>query len=193
MNIHRTRLTGLCLALIALTWPYAVAQEDGEWIIRGPFGRPVAVMDEGDHWSTPILIYSDDEQEVFVPEITDPGWVSWFAATFRQNGIYSVFLYSYFPNDHWCLKYMTPTPSATKSDFAKSCAAVHYRRTQVEVDTRKKTVTIGQDVLLPTTMFYPSKSTGFSGKVASFAQIKGTPLGKKIDRVTAIIETVTKP
>jgi len=150
-------------------------------------------MDEGDHCSKPILIYSDDDQEVFIPDVTDPGWLEWFAGDFRRTGAYSVFLYSYFLNDHWCLKYVPPAPGATKSDLAKACATIHYRRTRVTVDTHKKTVTIGQDLLLTTTRFLPQKSTGLSGRVGTFAEIKGTPLGKKIERVTAILEKATPP
>jgi hypothetical protein len=189
----RIKAFTLYLSLFALAPVCSTAQEGGEWIVRGPFGRPVAVMDEGDHWSSPILVYSDDDQEVYVPDITDPGWLAWFAGDFQQTGAYSVFLYSYFLNDHWCLKYAAAAPGATKSDLAKACATIHYRRTRVTVDTHKKTVTIGQDLLLATTGFLPQKSTGLSGKVATFAEIKGSPLSKKIERVTAILEKATKP
>lgn len=191
MSCQKLRPLLLCASLLVLTCAFAVAQEEGEMIIAGPFGRPIALLDKQGVWSAPISIYSDDDLETFIPDITTPGWVYWWGPHFQRTGEYLVDIYTYYKNDHWCLTHLVPAAGHSTAEFAQSCKAVLYRRGYYKIDTRKKTVRILEDCWMTSTMLSLSQ-TGFGGRTASFAELAGTPFGKKIDRITAIIEDETK-
>jgi hypothetical protein len=149
-----------------LTCAFAVAQEEGEMIIAGPFGRPVALLDKQGVWSAPISIYSDDDVETFIPDITTPGWVYWWGPYFQRTGEYLVDIYTYYKNDHWCLTHLVPAAGHSTAEFAQSCKAVRYRRGYYKIDKRKKTVRILEDCWMTSTMLSLSQ-TGFGGRTAS--------------------------
>ncbi len=49
-------------------------------ILTGPFGDPRAVYGTGvggGDWSSIIVLYEDDDVEIFIPDITNEGWVYW--------------------------------------------------------------------------------------------------------------------
>jgi hypothetical protein len=126
------------LAAAALL-PPAFSQE---LIKLAPFGRPIAVMDEGDNWSIPISLYSDSDVEIFVPDITTEGWISWHVKQFRETGKYGVYVYSFYKNDQLCRRERIPTEHKTDPKWLQSCSALRYQRKLVELDTRKNTVRV---------------------------------------------------
>jgi hypothetical protein len=181
-------------ALFSLAVIFAGAQEDGILVIAGPFGTPVSVRDLGGTWSTPILIYSDADLETFVPDITTPGWIFWFGGRFQQTGMYTVYLYTHYKNDHWCMENVAPATGHPKDPAViDACVAMHYRRTLIEVDTRRKTMQIKRDNSIDGRgAGMPWENNWYSRKPTSLVDLAGTPTGKKIARITAIIEEETK-
>jgi TonB family protein len=86
-----------CLKIvIALVMCVTALAQQGYEIIRGPFGAIVAVRDEGHNWISPILVYSDQELELYIPDVTGGGWAFWFGQQFEANGTYPIKLYSRF-------------------------------------------------------------------------------------------------
>ena len=140
-----------CAFLFALTSVDAFGQA---LIIAGPEGRPAMVRDEAGNWSTPIRIYGDPDVEMFIPDITSAGWVSWHAAQFRQTGIYFVSLYSYCKNDHACKREMIPVGHSADPNWLQACAELHYRVQVLLVDTRKKSINITQTTLMNSDAMY---------------------------------------
>lgn len=197
----KTRTFAPYIVLFALTCLGSAGQEEGELIVAGPFGRPTAVVDHAGNWSNPISIYSDVDlgYEVFVSDITAPGWIQWNGPSFRQTGIYAVDLYTYFKNNRWCLANMVPASGYTKSALAEACAALRYRRRYIEVDTRRKIVKVVEDSLMTSTAWSSdgtiwggTNKTGLRGKTPSFADLAGTPFGKMVSHITEIVERETK-
>jgi TonB family protein len=126
------------LAAVALL-PPAFSQE---LLKLAPFGRPIAVMDDGDNWSIPISLYSDSEVEIFVPDITTEGWISWHVKQFRETGKYGVYVYAFYKNDQLCRRERIPAEHEMDPKWLEGCGALRYQRKLVEVDTRKNTVRV---------------------------------------------------
>jgi len=147
MISDQSRAFAIFTFLFALTCTCVVAQEDAVLVIAGPFGRPVSVRDWGGKWSTPISIYSDDDAETFVPDITTPGWIYWFGSTFRQTGMYDIYLYTHYKSNHWCMENVAPATGHPKDPAViEGRSQLRYRRMLIEVDTRKKTVQVKRDI-----------------------------------------------
>lgn len=134
---------------------FVVILTAGFWLLAGtvsafsqellklaPFGRPIAVMDDGDNWSIPISLYSDPDVEIFVPDITTEGWISWHVKQFRETGKYGVFVYAFYKNDELCRRERIPAEHKTDPKWLEGCSALRYQRKLVEVDTRKDTVRV---------------------------------------------------
>jgi hypothetical protein len=128
--------------LCILWWAIAVSAFSQELLKLTPFGRPIAVMDEGDNWSIPISLYSDSGVELFVPDITTEGWISWHVKQFRETGTYGVDVYTFLKNDQFCRRERIPVEHKNDPKWLESCAALRYQRKLVEVDTRKNTVRV---------------------------------------------------
>lgn len=195
MSNDPAKAPALYASLLLLACICASAQEPGTLVVAGPFGRPVAVADEVGHMSIPISIYSDPDLEIFVPDITSQGWIYWFAAGFRQTGIYEVYLYTYFKNNHWCMENVEPATGHPKDPAViEGCTALRYRRRRIKVDTRKKTVQVLQDYSMEQDGAPRTRENSWvSREPHALKEIAGSPFGKEIDRITAIIEKETTP
>jgi hypothetical protein len=73
----------------------ALSQEPPNGVIAGPFGVPRLVVNDAGVWKDPIEVYSDAKVRVFIPDITDPAWAQWYAASFREKGTYFSYFYVY--------------------------------------------------------------------------------------------------
>ncbi len=107
-------------------------------ILLGPFGEPKLVADQFENFQYPIKVYSDAEIDVFIPDVTNSGWIDWFGKPFSEKGLYEVCLYTHFKKSSFC-----------EREFAKgnpalviTCSNLYYQRRQIRVDTRNKTAMV---------------------------------------------------
>src|ERR1035438_4003556 len=125
----------ICAFIVVLiTASIATSQE---LIITAPFGRPEMVMDESGNFSQAISVYSDADVEMFVPDITSPGWIQWYAGEFKSTGTYHLYLYSFYKTDKFC-RGMIPAGQEADPRWKETCGALRYQRKLIQVDTRKK-------------------------------------------------------
>jgi hypothetical protein len=173
------------LFLCALCWATTVSAFGQEALKLGPFGKPILVMDESGNWSIPINLYSDSDVDVFIPDITTAGWISWHATQFRQTGIFLVSVFSFYKNDHLCRKNRIPVGHETDPKLLEACAALRYQRKLVSIDTRGGTITVleaivmGRDALLDPQNLTKMHST--------FPLAKAAPK-EAYDRMLAIVD-----
>ena len=121
---------------------------DMELIKIGPYGTPILVKQLSGKFSRPIKVYSDSEIEVFIPNITDPGWVYWNKDAFKENSTYSTFLYDHFKKESYCLRQILPKGEYSDADRIKGCSKLGYRRRLILVNVRENTVTIREDIVM---------------------------------------------
>jgi len=136
----------------------------------GPSGRPILVSDGAGHWSKPISVYSDRDVELFVPDITTPGWIQWNAREFRQAGTFGVYVYSLYKNDQACQRDRILVGHKADPKLLEACRLLRYQRKLVSIDTRRKTVRVFDVLLMERDALYnPMRDTVFNQTV---------PLGK---------------
>lgn len=182
-----TRTILVSFFAIAGMCSYACAQA---LIMTSPFGRPTAVRDEADNWSTPISVYSDSEVEIFAPDITSSVWASWHSAHFRETGTYPISLYSYYKTESACRREMIPAGHSTDPDWLQACSELRYRLQHVIVDTRKKTITIVQTILMNgDASYHPEYS--FPAKITVTFSSARESLAKAVASASAIVTRET--
>lgn len=145
----------ICL-VVALVVPAGSLCQNMALVKPGPLGRPSLVRGEGEgggNWYTPISVYSDRDLELFVPENLTVGGVYWDGPSYKRNGEYAAYIYSFYKNDHECRIHRIPPGREQDPQWLQACAELRYNRRLVEVDTQKKTITIRQSILM--------KSDGF--------------------------------
>jgi hypothetical protein len=142
------RLAILIVILRTSSFSQQFTTSGPELVKAGPFGRPILVMDDGDKWSIPILIYKDSEIEILVPDITTTVWVQWNVERFRKTGAFSTRLYAFFKNDHVCRRVLIPAGHKSDPKYLEDCKKLRYRVSYVTIDTRKKTAAVWKGIYI---------------------------------------------
>jgi hypothetical protein len=139
------------------------------------------VMDGTGDYSIPIKVYSDSDVEVFIPDITAPAWISWSKDEFKAKGTYHTYFYAHFKNDRMCRRSYKNNPK-----YFAFCSVLRYERKLILVDTRNKTVTFFETILMERDARYNPNNQTREHVVGSFTALD-KPTYQAIKRTTAII------
>jgi hypothetical protein len=178
------RTSGFFLILLSCAYLSVASGQDSP-IVRGPFGEPIGVYDEGGNLTIPITVYEDSRVKILISDITDEGWTQWHIDQYRAEGKYWVILYSFFKGKGHCLKTAGGATQSSCIDYAR------YKKQIVVVDTRQHTVKFAEIAA-----YYGERtqSVGFerepSGSYAITVLDPG--LAKAINRISAIVENQLK-
>jgi hypothetical protein len=174
------RARGICLFLLPFAFLSAASGQDSP-IVRGPFGKPVGVYDEGGNLTIPITVYEDSRVEILISDITGEGWTQWHIDQYRVEGKYWVILYSFFKGKGHCLKTVGGSAQSGCVDYAR------YEKQTVVVDTKLYTVKFGE-----VAAYYGERTqpVGFEREPSgSYAITSLDPsLAKAINKISAIVK-----
>lgn len=112
----------------------------GQQIIQhGPFGKPEQVFDETQQWTTPLLVSSDSNVEIYIPDVTSSDWLSRNYPDFQNRGIYTLSIFSFYKSVRACRENFV---SLGQGDTAHmdACPNIGYRVRQIVVDPNQKSV-----------------------------------------------------
>lgn len=184
------RIVSAVIAL-SLAIPISCLGQDLELIKPGPLGRPLLVRGEGGGpatWDTPISVYSDRDIELFVPSRLTRGGVYWDRPAYRKAGTYSAYVFSFYKNDRDCRVHRIPEGHERDSDWLKACAELRYNRRMVEIDTRRKTMTIRQVILMGSDGFPHPELAHFSDAAIPLDSSVNPILFHAVTRITSLVE-----
>jgi len=181
----------LAVVIVALAIPSALLSQDMALIKPGPLGRPTLVRVEGEdwgNWEAPISIYSDSDIELFVPESLTLGGVYWDGPSYKKDGTYATYIYSFYKTDHDCRVHRIPAGHEKDQKWLQACAELRYNRRLVQVDMRKKTITIRQVILMGSDGFPHPELAHFSDETIRLDGTVNPILYRAIMRVTEMLE-----
>ena len=78
----------------------AGAQEEWFHYLNGPFHRPTVAVDEFGNLLSPMLVYHDKDEEVYIPDFTGTDESRTRPAAFKHNGQYEFVIYTYYIASH---------------------------------------------------------------------------------------------
>jgi hypothetical protein len=152
---------------------------------RGAFGKPAQVLDDTMQWSTPLVVASDHDVEVYIPDVTSTDWLKRNYTDFMEKKQYVISFFTFYRNTKACRANQI---GWGRSDAAHldMCNDISYRVRQVNVDAHLKTVTlimaamIGEDgQVVPSTMERQPISRGWHELDANSQEA--------LDKATALI------
>lgn len=108
-------------------------------IQRGPFGKPVQVLDETQQWTTPLLVSSDNNVEIYMPDVTATDWLGRNYRDFQNRGTYTLSIFSMYKSVQACRENLVRLGMGDAAHM-DSCTDIGYRVRQVTVDLNQKSV-----------------------------------------------------
>lgn len=141
MTLRRLRCSKLFqipLLILAFCSSLSFAQQV---VQRGPFGKPIAVYDETQQWSTPLLLSSDNDIEIYIPDVTANDWLSRNYSDFEIRGIYTLSLFTRYKTAAACRANQTSWGMGD-AEHLDACKDIGYRVRQVKIEPGQKSVQI---------------------------------------------------
>jgi hypothetical protein len=127
----------------------------GQQIVeRGALGKPQQVLDETGQWTTPLLLAQDHDVEIYMPDVTSPDWLKRNYSDFRDRGVYTLSLFTFYRTPEACRTNQTQWGLGDAEHLNACVLGIGYRVRRARVDPQQKSVTllmaamIGQDGVL---------------------------------------------
>ncbi len=127
------------IAVLLLMVPVSLACQ--EIVERGSFGKPTQVLDETGEWTTPLLLVSDKDVQIYMPDISSPEWLKRNYSDYENRGFYTLAMFTF---------YKTPEAGRTNQtnwglgdyQHLNDCAILGYRVRRAIVNPNEKSVTL---------------------------------------------------
>jgi len=133
MNLHSFRAASLFLLLLPVT-------SLGQQVVqRGPFNKPAQVLDETQQWSTPLLVSSDHDVEIYIPDVTSADWLGRNYSDFINRGSYTLTTFPLYKNLKACRANLVNWGQGD-ANHLDACADIGYRVRQLLIDPNQKSV-----------------------------------------------------
>jgi hypothetical protein len=91
--------TGACLMLLCLS---SIAAQGQQVIQRGAFGKPEQVLDDTGQWSTPLLVASDSDVQLYIPDVSNPDWLKKNYRDYIDRGTYIITMFTFYKTPTAC-------------------------------------------------------------------------------------------
>jgi hypothetical protein len=151
----RTRRILMFVCVLAVVSGAGFAQQV---VQRGALGKPAEVLDDTGQWTTPLLVSSDRDVEIYIPDVTSPDWLKRNYTDFQEKHQYVLSFFTFYRNPKACRANQIAWGYGDAAHL-DACDDISYRVRQATVDTHLKTVTlimaamIGQDgQIVPSSM-----------------------------------------
>lgn len=114
----------------------------GQQVIqRGPFNKPTQVLDETQQWTIPLLVSSDRDVEVYVPDVTTTAWLSRNYPDFHDRGTYTLSTFTLYKTVNACRANQISWGMGDAAHL-DACNDIGYRVRQITVDLGQKSAQI---------------------------------------------------
>ncbi|WP_213806418.1 hypothetical protein [Granulicella sp. dw_53] len=150
MHFHRLRGFLVSNTFVLLFGLFPVAGFGQQVVQRGAFGKPVQVYDETQLWTTPLMVQSDHDIEIYIPDVTSPDWLKLNYQNFEDRGQYVLSMFTFYKTTKACVASQIGWGYGD-AEHLDACIDIGYRVRQAVIDTNLKTVTllmaamVGQD------------------------------------------------
>jgi hypothetical protein len=108
---------------------------------RGALGRPAEVLDETGQWTTPLLVSSDHDVEIYIPDVTSTDWLKRNYTDFQEKHQYVISFFTFYRNTKACRANQIGWGYSDAAHL-DMCNDISYRVRQVTVDAHLNTVTL---------------------------------------------------
>jgi hypothetical protein len=145
-----TRLLISASVLVSFALLYSTCASGQQVVQRGPFGRPAQILDETREWTTPFLLASDHDIEMYMPDVSSPAWLDANYSSFMDKEQYVLSFFTFYRTTEACRANQVAWGFSDGAHL-DACVDIGYRIRRALVDKHSKTVTlimaamVGQD------------------------------------------------
>jgi hypothetical protein len=119
----------------------ALASHAQQVVQRGALGMPSAVFDETEQWTTPLLIASDGDVQIYMPDISNIEWQKRNYDDYHFRGVYTLSLFTFYKTPAACRANQIAWGIGDAAHL-NACIAIGYRVRRAKVDPNQKSVTL---------------------------------------------------
>jgi hypothetical protein len=130
------------LLLMAMLWVSFAAASAQQVVQRGALGTPSEILDETGHWTTPLLVASDKDVEIYVPDVSNTDWLKQNYPDFRDKYQYVLTFLTFYRTPRACRANMIGWGYGDAAHLNACETDIGYRIRRASVDTHLKTVTL---------------------------------------------------
>jgi hypothetical protein len=128
-----------CIAVLILSLPLTSPAQ--QVVQRGALGTPASVYDETEQWTTPILLASDHDVLVYMPDISNPEWLARNYSDYINRGVYTLSLFTFYKTPEACRANQLGW-GLGDTGHLNACDSIGYRVRRALVDPPSKSVTL---------------------------------------------------
>jgi hypothetical protein len=110
-------------------------------IQRGAFGKPVQVLDETKQWTTPLLVGTEKDEEIYIPDLSNPDWLKLNYRDFLDRGYYTISMFTFYRTPAACRRNQIGWGLGDKAHL-DACIDIRYRVRAVKIVPQEKSITL---------------------------------------------------
>src|SRR5262249_15933125 len=108
---------------------------------RGAGGRPAQVLDETGEWTTPLLLFSDKDIQIYIPDVTSPEWLKRNYPDYHDRSFYTLTILTFYRTPGACRANQTAWGLASGQNL-NDCISIGYRIRSAVIHPLEKSVTL---------------------------------------------------
>jgi hypothetical protein len=141
MCFRNRRIPGIPFALFLLILALADTGLGQQIVQRGALGQPSQVLDETQQWTTPLLVASDKDVLIYIPDVTNPEWLKRNYSDFENKGVYTLSMFTFYKTPGACRANQTAW-GLSDGAHLDACNWIGYRVRRATIDPQQKSVTL---------------------------------------------------
>jgi len=127
---------------VLLFFGLCVGSISGQQVIqRGAFGKPVQVLDDTQQWTTPLLVGTDKDVEIYIPDLSSPDWLKLNYRDFFDRGYYTISMFTFYRTPAACRRSQIAWGLGDKAHL-DACIDIRYRVRTAKIVPQEKSVTL---------------------------------------------------
>jgi hypothetical protein len=143
-SFERRLRNRMCLLVLSLLAPMAYGQQV---IQRGAFGRPGQVLDDTGQWTTPLLVASDGDVQLYVPDVSSPDWLKKNYRDYIDRGTYVLTMFTFYKTPTACRVNQLAWGLGDK-EHLDACINIGYRIRKARIQSQGESATLLEAAML---------------------------------------------
>jgi hypothetical protein len=132
------RLLSICCSLFCVA---GLAAQGQQVVQRGAFGQPGQVLDDTGQWSTPLLVASDADVQLYIPDVSNPDWLQKNYREYIDHGTYVLTMFTFYKTPAACQANLIGWGLGDQ-EHLDDCLTIGYRLRKARLQPQGESVTL---------------------------------------------------
>lgn len=108
---------------------------------RGPLGKPAQVLDDTGQWTTPLLVASDSDVQLYIPDVSSPDWLKKNYRDYIDRGAYIITMFTFYKSPAACRANQLGWGLGDKKHM-DACMTIGYRIRKARIQPQGQSATL---------------------------------------------------